>query len=282
MGLQNEKIAALSYVTADLNYLTPPLDRPRTYTFEPPSGEPKSNIIPEPHSLPIYDIRPISETVSLDREGFALVRQKSSVKDFYNDDEIKAVYYSEAERLIKAATGADRVFIFDHTVRKRVEGAVDRDGNLLRQPVARVHVDHTATSGPQRVRDLIPDEADELLKGRVQIINIWRPIRGPLLDSPLAVCDARTIHASELVASDLVYPIRVGETYSVKYNPEHQWFYVPRMTVDEALLLKCYDSATDGRSRFAPHTAFADPSTPSDAPPRESIELRTLVFHKGV
>ena len=280
MGLQNEKIAALSYVMADLNYLTPPLDRPRTYTFEPPSGEPKSNIIPEPHSLPIYDVRPISETVSLDREGFALVRQKSAVKDFYNDDEIKAVYYPEAERLIKAATGADRVFIFDHTVRKRLEGAVDRDGNLLRQPVARVHVDHTAKSGPQRVRDLIPDEAEELLKGRVQIINIWRPIRGPLLDSPLAVCDARTVHASELVASDLVYPNRVGETYSVKYNPEHQWFYVPRMTVDEALLLKCYDSATDGRSRFAPHTAFADPSTPADAPPRESIELRTLVFHE--
>jgi hypothetical protein len=280
MGLQNEKIAALSFVTADLNYLTPPLDRPRIYTFEPPSGEPKSNIIPEPHSVPIYDIRPISETVSLDREGFALVRQKSSVRDFYNDDEIKAVYYPEAERLIKAATGADRVFIFDHTVRKRVEGAVDRDGNLLRQPVARVHVDHTAKSGPQRVRDLIPDEAEQLLKGRVQIINIWRPIRGPLLDSPLAVCDARSVHPNELVASDLVYPNRVGETYSVKYNPEHQWFYVPRMTVDEALLLKCFDSATDGRARFAPHTAFADPSTPADAPPRESIELRTLVFHK--
>src|ERR1700722_3336205 len=224
MGLQNEKIAALSFVTADLNYLAPPLDRPRTYTFEPPSGEPKSNIIPEPHSLPIYDVRPISETVSLDREGFALVRQKSAVKDFYNDNEIKAVYYPETERLIKAATGADRVFIFDHTVRKRVEGAADREGNLLRQPVARVHVDHTAKSGPQRVRDLIPDEAEELLKGRVQIINIWRPIRGPLLDSPLADCDARTVHASELVASDLVYPNRVGETYSVKYNPEHQWF----------------------------------------------------------
>ncbi|MEI9922390.1 MAG: CmcJ/NvfI family oxidoreductase [Bradyrhizobium sp.] len=280
MGLQNEKIAALSFVTADLNYLTPSADRPRTYTFEPPSGQPKSNIVPDPHSLPIYDIRPISETVSLDREGFALVRQTSSVKDFYNDDEIKAVYYPEAERLIKAATGADRVFIFDHTVRKRVEGAEDRAGNLLRQPVARVHVDHTAKSGPQRVRDLIPDEAEELLKGRVQIINIWRPIRGPLLDSPLAVCDARTVHASELVASDLVYPNRVGETYSVKYNPENQWFYVPKMAVDEALLLKCFDSKTDGRARFAPHTAFADPTTPADAPPRESIELRTLVFHK--
>lgn len=278
MGLQNEKIAALSYVTAGLNYLAPPLDRPRTYTFEPPSGEPKSNIVPEPHSLPIHDVRPISETVSLDREGFALVRQNSSVKDFYDEDEVKNVYYPEAERLMKAATGADRVFVFDHTVRKRVQGAADRDGGL-RQPVARVHVDHTEKSGPQRVRDLFPDDAEKLLKGRVQIINLWRPIRGPLLDSPLAVCDARTVKPGDLVASDLVYPNRVGETYSVKYNPDHQWFYVPGMAADEVLLLKCFDSKTDGRARFAPHTAFFDPTTPSDAPPRESIELRTMVFH---
>jgi hypothetical protein len=278
MGLQNEKIAALSFVTADLNYLAPARDRPRTYTFEPPPGEPRSNIVAEPHSVPIHDVRPISETVSVDREGFALVRQKSSVKNFYDEDEIKRIYYPEAERLIKAVTGADRVSVFDHTVRRRVEGAADRDGGL-RQPVARVHVDHTEKSGPQRVRDLIPDEAEHLLKGRLQIINLWRPIRGPLLDSPLAVCDARTVKPGELVASDLVYRDRVGETYSVKYNPDHRWFYVPAMTVDEALLLKCFDSNTDGRARFAPHTAFVDPTTPPDAPPRESIELRTLVFH---
>jgi hypothetical protein len=280
MGLQNEKIGALSFVTADLNYLAPGLDRPRTYAFEPPPGEPRSNIVPEPHSLPIHDIRPIGETASLDREGFALVRQNSSVKDFYDEDEVRSVYYPEAERLIKAATGADRVFVFDHTVRKRVQGAADRDGGL-RQPVARVHVDHTEKSGPQRVRDLIPDEAEQLLKGRVQIINLWRPIRGPLLDSPLAVCDARTVKPNELVAADLVYPNRIGETYSVKYNSDHQWFYVPRMTADEILLLKCFDSKSDGRARFAPHSAFIDPTTPLDAPPRESIELRTLVFHRN-
>jgi hypothetical protein len=150
---------------------------------------------------------------------------------------------------------------------------------LSRQPVARVHVDHTAKSGPQRVRDLIPDEAEELLNGRVQIINLWRPIRGPLLDSPLAVCDARTVKPDELVGSDLVYAHRVGETYSVKYSPDHRWFYAPRMTADEVLLLKCFDSKTDGRARFAPHSAFVDPTTPPNAPPRESIELRTLVFH---
>jgi hypothetical protein len=278
MGLQNEKIAALPSVTAELNYLAPALERPRTYTFEPPAGEPKSNIVAEPHRHPIHDLRPISDAVSLDREGFALVRQQSAVKDFYDEDEVKRVYYPEAEQLIKAVTGADRVFIFDHTVRKRIQGAADRDGGL-RQPVARVHVDHTEKSGPQRVRDLIPDEAERLLKGRVEIINLWRPIRGPLLDSPLAVCDARTVKPGELVASDLVYPHRVGETYSVEYNPDHQWFYVPRMTANEILLLKCFDSKTDGRARFAPHSAFADPTTPSDAPPRESIEVRTLVFH---
>jgi hypothetical protein len=278
MGLQNQKIEALSFVTAELNYLTPTKDRPRTFTFEPPPGEPQSNVVPEPHAVPIYDARSVVDSISLDREGFALVRQHSAVRDFYNDDEVKSTYYPEAERLIKEATGADRVFVFDHTVRKRVVGAADRSGGL-RQPVGRVHVDHTAQSGPQRVRDLIPDEADALLKGRVQIINLWRPIRGPLQDAPLAVCDARTVKFDELVGSDLVYPNRVGETYSVKYSPEHRWFYVPEMTADEILLLKCFDSKTDGRARFAPHTAFVDPTTPANAAPRESIELRTLVFH---
>ena len=278
MGLQNQKIEALSFVTAELNYLAPTKSRPRTFTFEPPPGEPQSNVVPEPHALPIYDARSLVDSISLDREGFALVRQRSAVRDFYNDEEVKSTYYPEAERLIKEATGASRVFIFDHTVRKRIAGAADRGGGP-RQPAWRVHVDHTAKSGPQRVRDLIPDEADELLKGRVQIINLWRPIRGPLQDALLAVCDAQTVKFDELVGSDLVYPNRVGETYSVKYNPEHRWFYVPEMTADEILLLKCFDSQTDGRARFAPHTAFVDPTTPASAAPRESIELRMLVFH---
>lgn len=278
MGLLNEKITAGSFVTADLNYLTPTGDRPRTYTFDPPAGEPRSNVVPEPHAVSIHDARPSIGQLSLDEQGFALVRQHSAVSDFYDDDNVKSVYYLEAEKLLKEITDADRVFVFDHTVRKRVDGVADRDGGP-RQPVARVHVDHTDRSGPQRVRDLIPEEADELLKGRVQIINLWRPIRGPLKDSPLAVADASTVRFDELVGSDLVYPHRVGETYSVRFNPEHRWYYVPDMTPDEILLLKCFDSRKDGVARFAPHTAFADPTAPADAAPRESIELRTLVFH---
>jgi hypothetical protein len=129
------------------------------------------------------------------------------------------------------------------------------------------------------VRDFLGAEAEELLKGRVQVINLWRPIRGPLRDAPLAVCDASSVAPGDLVPSDLVYRDRVGETYAVNYNPEHRWFYVPEMQPDEALLLKCFDSETDGRARFMPHTAFDDPTAPDDVAPRESIELRTFVFH---
>jgi hypothetical protein len=280
MGLQETRIESLPFVTAELNYLAPTAGKPRTYAYDPPPGEPKSTNLPEPHQVPVFDGRPLAGSFSLDREGFALVRHPTAVKDFYDEAEILRVYYPAAEAFIRASLGADRVVIFDHTVRKRVEGAADIRGAGPRQPATRVHVDQTVISGANRVREHLPDEAGELLKGRVQVINLWRPIRGPLRDAPLAMCDGSTVADGDLVASDLIYPNRRGETYSVKYNPSHRWFYFPEMTPDEAVLLKCYDSATDGRTRFGPHTAFVDPTTPRDAAPRESIELRTLVFHR--
>jgi hypothetical protein len=190
-----------------------------------------------------------------------LLQHRSRVRDFASDDEIRRDYYPESEQLMKKLTGANHVVIFDHTIRRRVPGQEDRRGDF-RQPVARIHVDHTEASGPQRVRDLVPDQADALLRGRVQIINLWRPIRVPVFDAPLAVADAGSVAPDDLVASDLIYPDRRGEIYSVKFGPAHQWFYVSRMQPDEALLLKCYDSETDGRARFAPHTAFFDPTSP--------------------
>ena len=268
----------LRAVEAILNYLVPTTERPRTYTYEPPAGTPQTTAVSTAQKIPIRDARAIAHQITLDQQGFALVRHHSAVRDFYDDEEVKRVYYPEAEQLLKDTTGAERVFIFDHTTRRRVPGAGDRRGGL-RQPVNRVHVDHTAKSGPQRVRDLLASDAQNLLKGRVQVINVWRPIKGPLLDAPLAVCDAQSVAPEDLVPSDLIYPHRVGETYSVTYRPSHQWFYFRNMDIDEALLLKCYDSKTDGRARFAPHSAFTDPETPLDAPPRESIELRSLVFH---
>lgn len=279
MSLQSASTEGLPWVRAALNYLAPTQERPRTYTFDPPDGALRSTIVNDPHEVAIADVRRVLADFTLDEEGFGLVQHKSAVRDFYDDEEVERVYYPEAEQLLKELTGADRVHVFDHTTRRRIPGGEDRSRGAPRQPVPRVHVDHTERSGPQRVRDLLPDEAEQLLRGRVQIVNLWRPIRGPLRDAPLAVCDARTVKPEQLVPSDLVYPHRVGETYSVTFDPEHRWFYVPEMRADEVLLLKCYDSKTDGRARFAPHTAFTDPTTPPNALPRESIELRTLVFH---
>ena len=270
----------LPHVEAELNYLAATAERPRNYTYDPPAGVARvQQAVREAHRVPVHDARPIAADLTLDREGFAVVHHASAVHDFYDEDELRRVYYAEAERLIVEATGASKVFVFDHTLRRRVRGVEDRAAGAPRQPASSVHVDHTEKSGPQRVRDFFGDEADALLRGRVQVINLWRPIRGPLRDAPLAVCDASTVAADDLVASDLVYRDRVGETYAVTFNPEHRWYYVPEMQPDEALLLKCYNSATDGRARFAPHTAFDDPTAPADVLPRESIELRTLVFH---
>lgn len=281
MSATIRSLDALPHVLAELNYLGPMTERPRNYATEPPAGVPQSNTTRETHTVPIHDARPVASEISLDREGFALVSQRTAVRDFWDDQELCETYYPEAEAAIAAATGADRVFIFDHTRRKRVPGAEYRARGTPRQPATRVHVDHTAKSGPQRVRDLLGEEAEELLKGRVQVINLWRPIRGPLRDAPLALCDATSVAPGDLVPADLIYSNRVGETYAVKYNRNHRWFYVPAMQRDEAVLIKCFDSAQDGRARFVPHTAFDDASAPADVLPRESIEIRSLVLHRA-
>jgi len=148
----------------------------------------------------------------------------------------------------------------------------------VREAVKYAHNDYTLKSGPQRVRDLLPDEAPELLEHRFAVINVWRPIRGPVEEMPLAVCDARTIAAADLVETDLRYADRTGEVHSLVFNPAHRWFFFPRMEAEEVLLLKCYDSSDDGRARFTAHSAFEDPTTGPDAPARESIEVRTLAF----
>lgn len=228
MSLQALAITDLPQVVAELNYLKPMAERPRNYAYEPPPGIPRTNTENEPHRVAVHDLRPIADSVSLDTRGFALIRHDSAVRDFYDDEEVRRVYYPEVEQVIRQATGADRVYIFDHTVRRRVPNAESLP-DAPRQPATRVHIDHTARSGPQRVRDLLPDEAEELLRGRVQVVNLWRPIRGPLEDAPLAVCDATSIAPEDLVPSDLVYQHRVGETYSVTFNSSHRWFYVPRM-----------------------------------------------------
>jgi hypothetical protein len=213
---------------------------------------------------------------SLDHNGFALVAHRSAIEDFYDQASVDSVYTSEVEALIGKATGARRVAVFDHT--RRSDTVSVRREHSIREPSAAVHNDYTDRSGPQRVRDILADEAEALLSGGFAIVNLWRAMRNPVLTSPLAICDASSLDAQDLVATERRARDRIGEIYLVRFNPAHRWWYFPRLQLDEAILIKTFDSAVDGRARFAVHTAFDDPTSPPGAPPRESIETRAFVF----
>lgn len=276
--MNNVAADAPAHLEAELNYLQTGAARPVFYADQPPPGMPRYGGATAVQRLPIRDARVDARRgeFSLDRSGFELRKHASLVRDFSDETLIKTVYYPEAEELLKQASGAVKVVIFDHTVRNSADRA---RGATEREPVMRVHNDQTSDSGPRRVRDhLSPDEAEFRLKHRFAIINLWRPIDHPVETAPLALCDARTVTPQDLVATDLVYPDKVGEVYSFTYNPQHRWYYYPRQQPDEVLLLKIYDSRTDGTARLTAHTAFDDLTAPPDAIPRRSIELRTLVF----
>jgi len=229
----------------------------------------------EQHDTVIHNGRPLAAQFSLEREGFEFVRAASTVADFFDGAELTTVYYAEVEALIKQRTGAARVVIFDHTLRSGDDQV--REVRQIRDPVTAVHNDYTDRSAPQRLRDLLPGEADALLKRRFQIVQVWRAVQVPARRSPLALCDASSIAAADFLSVELQYEHRVGEIYHIAWNPAQRWYYFPDMQPDEALVFKVYESLTDGRARCTPHGAFEVPAA-ADVPARQSIEVRAMTF----
>jgi hypothetical protein len=263
-------------VEATLNYIVDTGEQIFTQTGELGSLDVRTSGQLNPRRVTIRNGRASTERFVLEQEGFRFLRHDTKVTDFFNDEEVGRVYYPEVEDLVKSETGAARIFVFDHTLRTADEDL--RQERKLREVVPRVHNDYTEWSGPQRVRDLLPSEAEALLRRRFAIVQVWRPIRHPVETFPLAICDARSVSPDDLVVSERRYPNRVGQTYAIKYNSKHRWYWFPRMRRDEALVFKTYESLKDGRARWTAHTAFDDPSSPSAARPRESIEIRALAF----
>ncbi len=225
------------------------------------------------HSMPIFDARPLIDSLALDVEGFVLKQSGTAVSDFYDAAQVRSLYYPEVEQLVREVTGATKVVAFEHDV--RCAAKAHRGISAVREPVKVVHDDYTEKSSPERVRLYLVDKAESLLRSRYEVINVWRPIEGPVREAPLAICDARSIDPPDLV------PTEEGvkhEVYLFNFNPRHRWFYFSQMGKDESLLFKCFDSLCDGRARLTAHTAFDDPTTPAQARPRESIEVRTLAF----
>ncbi|KAI0764329.1 hypothetical protein BD413DRAFT_482792 [Trametes elegans] len=265
-------------VPTTLNYYAPVNEEtPYQYAYQDfPADKPRTNVTSDPHPAVVHDARGREAEFSLDKNGFQFVTWPSREKTFDDEERIQKEYYPEVEEILKKVAGVKRVFIFDHTLSPNPEEG--KPGPEHRGPVEAVHIDQTYEASVNRVRYHLPADADRLLAGRVRIINVWRPIHHAAAHKPLAVSDWRFLDESkDLVPVRLIYPHREGSTYSVRYNPDHKWYYLADQTPDEVTLIKCYDSETD-RARLTPHSAFLDAGAPKDAPHRESIEVRALVF----
>jgi hypothetical protein len=267
----------LEAIEAMLHYLEEGSEKPASYggiRQAVADQQRKGNYLE--HKMTIYNARAIADRLSLEREGFIFVNHETRMNNFYDEAEVRELYYRETEELVKKTSGAKRVVVFDHTLRSA--DPTTREEKQISGPVRNAHNDYTDWSGPQRVRDLLPDEAEELLKRRFAIVQTWRPINKPVQREPLAIADARSIGTREMVTTARIYPDRVGETAHMTFNPDHVWYYFPNMQRNEAIVFKTFDSARDGRARWTAHCAFDDPTSRFEAPPRESIEMRTLAF----
>ncbi|NKC14584.1 MAG: methyltransferase [Gammaproteobacteria bacterium] len=261
-------------------------DSARIRVFPPNCGRQTEAPPRERHEVAVYDCRPLADQLDMDAAGFALRRSPTAFDGFFDSQTVQAEYYPEIARLLEQALGALAVFVFDHNVRSAERAKRGEHG--VRLPVDGAHNDYTLSSGPRRIREILDEhDAAHLAPHRAALINVWRPLRGPVQDHPLAICDARTTQLTDFIPTRIQHfseddpdtPHLTGEVFSFRYNPAHRWYYAPDMQADEVLFLKCFDSATDGRARFTGHTGFANPACPEDYLPRESIEARTVVVY---
>ncbi|CEJ80535.1 hypothetical protein VHEMI00714 [[Torrubiella] hemipterigena] len=269
-------------VIATLNFYSPPEDNSKPYNnVDPNPGQPPRNYGSVSHNATIHDIRGHETEYSLDRDAFQVLLNvpESVEKEFVDEESIKTNYYPEVEKLLlDNIPGTNRVYIFDHTIRRSRPDAP-------RQPVNQVHIDQTAKSVAKRVQRYFPDEAEKLLQGRYRIVNVWRPLnKKPVESNPLSFASTSSLLDQDVVPIEHRYQKTgyVGETAGIKHNSTQRWHYISGMTGSERLFLECFDSESlkegskiGGR---APHTAFVDPRSPADAEGRESIEVRALVF----
>ncbi len=264
-------------VRAEIEFLAPGTERPFAYAHERPCGAEPESARFVGHAVEIRDLRGGGE-LRLDEHGATLGRWPTRVQRFDGDDYIRERYYPESAEIIQAALGADRVVVFDHNVRRGGACAPRADGHAVGRPVHHAHTDYTPRSALDRLRHELGPQAEAGLSRYLQV-NLWRPIRGPLRDAPLALCDATSVARDALRAVELRYPERTGEIYYLLHDPEQRWYFASDMTVDEAWIFKNFDSAPPGPGRAAPHSAFTDAHHPH-VPPRESIEVRALALFR--
>ncbi len=267
------------FVEGSINYIGEMEARPRYYAQD----HARDNLVLDPHVMRIEDLRGAAAPPRLEREGFALVPHSSAVTDFRDAEAVKRIHVAEIEALVRKVSGASRVVVTGGGVLRFGERMTDRGAYFNSMPARFIHVDisdSTARAFAARARE--SDAPGAGPAHRFAHYNIWRAISEPPQDVPLALCDARSVAAADLVAADAVFDAKDAPEWSfeglvVRHNPDHRWCYFSNMTPGEALVFKTNDS-----DRLAPHcvphSAFDDPSCPADAGPRASIEMRAIAF----
>lgn len=230
----------------------------------------------------IHDVRGRMDQFSLDSHGFQYVHAPTSLTEWASQPKIAKAYLPDLEQLLKReVAGCDEIIFYDARIRHSDEAGLRIDG-LSYNPFARqVHTDNTEKSVLHKIRNLTEIKADYLLSGRARIINIWRPIKHPVYDCGLAVADGGKLRQDDVIECDR-HRHDTNEFWDtmgvIQYRPGFEWYYMSEQDEQDVLLFKTYDSDTGIKTRTCLHTAFDLPSVPENAPTRESIEVRALIF----
>lgn len=220
--------------------------------------------------------------------GFGKVVESGT--DLFNIVDCSRNLYPLCEDVLRRAfPSCTKVLVFDHICRKADRYAAETKNGavattpLLGRPVHSVHGDYSVRSGFSRARQLLephetPERIEQAIGQRFAFVNVWLAVKEIERD-PLAMIDFDSLRPRDAVTINLQYRTRKGETYTVLPNESHRWVYYPRMTPGECLVFKVFESAEDpGRARHVMHSSFKDPTSAPDAPPRESIEFRSVVL----
>jgi len=270
-------IRGVRAVTGTVNYLAAMPVRPRYYA----NDSSRDVLSLDERKIGIEDARGLEAAPTLEREGFALVPHRSRIGNFRDTEEVAARHPREIEALVRDLSGADAVVVTGAGVLRFAENSPDCGRLNNSRPARFVHVDVSDATAAAFAERSCPAPHPAAMR-RFAHYNIWRTFSPPPQDVPLAVCDARSVQAEDLVPADAVFDVPGRSEWSfeglvVRFNPAHRWCYYPRMTRDEALVFKTHDSAA-GEPRRVPHSAFDDPSCPAPVPPRASIEMRAIAY----
>ncbi|KAK0102664.1 hypothetical protein ONS95_006268 [Cadophora gregata] len=278
---------SINDIEAEVHFLSrDPLYRevkPYSMRFKPIGEVKQTNLLPEKHSIKIRSIREPNLNLTFDKCGFDVIPLQSNMayEDFRDVQKIAEIYAPEIRAAVKARLKAQHVFVMDYAVRRRhPDYPVSTGENYeAEQPTSIVHIDFTQEEASRMLQKLYGNRAHEVLSYHWQVVNVWKPLKGPVRDWPLAVCDAESFNfEKDGEPGDIVYKDWVTENVQVNYASTQRWYWLPEQTVSELIIFKSADS-DDTACQACPHTSFFNSRASTADPPRESIDCRTFVLY---